>query len=482
MDALINVDFENEVIDQPRYVYDERGKNYWLKPAGGSRWVAVPEKSLRRHLKGLGKRVKAEGLETLSEVDAIIENSELNDRVNYAGPLAGHWSGFKPMCGESVLVTRDPELVEPKAPSEDMPLMEGYEDFENCRGWPVLGRVIKNMLSSTEDDIDQRAWYFGYVRHVLDCLYEDTFDKIIALGVAGEVSSGKSLLFVEIHRELFGKREAKPYEWMIGQENFNGDLLESVLWTVDDEISSTRMDARLKMAGMLKKIVANSSIRIRGMRQEGMALKPLRAPVVLVNLEPGNLMVLPPLEEDTLDKIALLKAYYAKMPMPVGSVSERRVFMDTMKAELPYFVWWLRNEWKTPDELQGRFGMQYYHHPEIVDSLTELSSEMVIWRYLVQCIFNTGFGEEHPQTKKDLGAGSWVGSAEELFELLTRPVSSDDPRPVLNPVEVKNVPKSGYLAQRLRKLERLHPECVEYYRTSKGRFWILKSPKEEEEM
>ena len=116
MKKEVDSSFESIGNDEPEYFYDERKSCFMVRDAE-ERWVGIPEKSFRRHLRGKGYKPRRDKDDdnTLSEVDMIVEETEIENRVAYAGPLAGHRSGYYPpaLCGNPVLITEDPLLIKP---------------------------------------------------------------------------------------------------------------------------------------------------------------------------------------------------------------------------------------------------------------------------------------------------------------------------------------------------------------------------------
>lgn len=467
----------------PEYFFDERTKFYWLRNRAGV-WVSVKEMSFKRYLTRLGLSDFKQGDQTLSELDAAVCETEFENRVAYAGPLAGHWAGPKNVCGNLVLITEDPKLIAPIQPKEsEAVLPEGELIFGkyDCRGWPTVGKIMKNLLWHESVGDVQLERYFGYVRHILDCLYDKELSKVIALMIAGERECGKTLLFNDIHSQLFGGKIAKPYDWMIGKENFNGELLGSVLLTVDDEVNNTHMDARNTLGEKLKKMVANSEQRIRGMHREGFTVNPLWAPTVMVNLEPANLLILPPIEEDNADKFMIWKAFKKPMPMAAETVTQRKAFWSRIMHELPRFVWWLRNEWETPEAIQGRFGVRHWHHPEIVEQLMKLSPAWVLWEMIKRTVFVDTTMYQNPKTKELFEGNEWMGTIEDLRVYLTDTKYEEGGRPKLSMEEARTLPTSQWLAKRLTSLAKKFPENIYQERTNKTRYWHIKAPEDAEE-
>lgn len=474
-------DFERDfdVVDcsGPKYVFD--GQRYWLQDSKGE-WVYLNGSQFERHLKGLGVTTASSGTGTLNGIELVMNTAEMEHRIKWAGALAGHWNGFKNIAGNNVLVTHDPELVDPVEAADDAPVVpagERCEIFGDARGWPTLARVLKNLLSCNDEGERQLAIFTGYVRHTLDCLYGKFWDKAPTLAIAGEVKCGKSLL-IDVMRELFAKRVGRPYDWFVGRESFNADLLECVLLVIDDEVSDTNPKSRAQLGDRCKNITAAAGgiQRIRGMHKEGISLQPLWRAVIAVNDTPDKLMVLPPIEEDNYDKMILLKAYRKPLPMPVETPEERAIFWRQLMSELPAFVYWIMREYQIPRELRGRFGVTHYHHPAVVEGLSELSNEMQLWAFIEKTIFSCTSCYQDPETNDIFERmGEWKGSAGDLYGELTT-LKTEDQRPCLNQSEAQGIPRAAWLGQRLTRLQKMYPNNVIFKRTARKKYWHLVPP------
>ena len=435
-------DFENLVEESfPAYWYEQRRGRYWHTNES-CEWVDKSEVQFRRHLKkrGLNSSPDYKNGEVVSEIDELLENIESNCRVFYAGALAGWQRGIHEMEGERILVSRGPHLLTPKP---------GY--------WPVLDKLFSNILSSVDENIDQRKYFFSWLKHTLESLYRGRWSRGLAVALAGEVESGKSLL-VDLVKEILGGKCAKPYRYMIHKDGFNEEMFETSLLVVDDESAETDIHSRKHFAAEIKQIVATSSARCRGMHKTAITLKPLWRLMICVNLEPDNLMVLPPIDEDIVDKIMLLKAYRKAMPMPVNTEIEKGIFWDTLMNELPAFVYWLLNEWEIPEQLRGRFGVTPFHHPEIREILEELSPWMRLHHWIERTIL------------KDRNI--WSGTATELEQALKAEENS------LTYEEKKKIPQNIWIGRYLSKLaQKFGPHRYKENRSKDRREWEIRSVK-----
>ncbi len=483
-------DFESKSGDPDEYYFDKNGGGaFWLKNAA-EEWVALGENGLRRHLKkDRGLRDKPVPGQLVSQCDEMISNVEKNKRVDYAGELAGYRAGFQIITGQRVLIPRSPVLVNPV--KGEWPKLRAFFDGLFCGEEPGSEEGKPGM------QIDQRHRFWAWHKQIMECYYSSNIASGLALCVAGEADSGKSRLAM-ILKMCLGDRVAKPYDFMIGRDNFNKDTYSSVLQLVDDENADTSIAARLKFGAQIKKLVANDEGKMRGMHRDGLNFEVLRRLVVLVNLEANRLMVMPPIDGDIKDKLLMLKGYRRPapdhtitldtpaeqacwpMPMPTRTDAEKAALRATWRAELPAYLFWLLYEYKMPSEVSGgRFSVRHWQHPQILERLQQFSPHVRIWQQIesAHVVFNeydpgiTSVAETRPA--KWTERQTWKGTCRELFDLLKSDAST------LTQDEKRGIPEPAWLGQRLEDV-RTHfgPDVCDQKRTthkgmSGARVWIL---------
>lgn len=468
------------------YWYEESSGEFWLKNEAGE-WISLGVAGLTRQLKKKGKRDKPAPGKALSPVDEIIRNVEQNRRVEMAGVFAGWQQGYRLISGRRCLVSKELPKIVPK--QGEWPMLKAF--FDGL----LVGEEPLHDDAGGKEVIDQRPYFYGWLQHLMQCYQDNIIDSGLALCVAGEPDSGKSRLAM-ILRWLLGERVAKPYAFMIGRDNFNRDMFEAVLQLVDDETADTNLNARLKFAAEIKKVVANDEVKQRGMHKDGFAVNVLRRLVVLVNLEANRLMVLPPIDGDIKDKLMMLKGYRRPpppvaittdtpaeqacwpMPMPTRTPGEKAALRDTWRAELPAFLWWLLEEFKMPSHVSGgRFGPRDWQHPQILERLEQFSPHIRLWQLLdsSKVVFHrwdAGTDDYDGQAGKPAGyeiVSEWKGTARELYELLTGDNSK------LSGQDRRAVPTPEWLGQRLEACSKAFgPEVCFQKRTAKSRQWILR--------
>lgn len=419
----------------------------YFKPAAGGgvywhnleqSWINIPKRILEIILKnehGLADFVNTKAGEVVSDLEVEMARITTRNRVFYAGPLAGYKMGVYEFEGEQALVTKSMELLEPRAGS-----------------WDTLAQLFEGAFNDRENELDQRPVFFAWWKHILESLYGGYYSRGCALVMAGERESGKSLIS-ELIKETLGKRHAQPYAWMIEKDNFNEELFESTLLVVDDENADTALAARLKFASKIKQIVAVPGARCRGLHQKANTLKPVWRLLICVNMEPDRLMVLPPIDDDVEDKMIMIKACKNTMPMPVGTEAEKSAFWDQLARELPCFIHFLLNEFVIRDSMQGRFGVRFWHHPDIVKELTVISPEQQILEFIERY-----FRKE--------SQSSWSGTPSDLRTTLKESAG-------LTYTEQDELPKPAWMGRRLRKLQKQWPTHYTPKDTKRGTVWTI---------
>lgn len=443
---------QNAAKDEPKIIqahYDAGRKGYWTTNSRGG-WIEINEQSLRRLLKQQGFRATRADGERLSEIDQKLNEIQVELDVAYAGPLAGHRSGLLDCYGNRILVTASPKLIEPQA-----------------GGWLVLGQFFKNLL--VDGSYDQRPYVYAWLKFAYEALRAELSRPGPVMTLAGPRNSGKSLL-QNLFTLILGGRVAKPYRYMSGRTDFNGELFGAEHLMIEDEAPSTDLRSRRALGAHIKAFTVNEAQSCHIKNRQALTLAPLWRLSISVNDEPENLMILPPIsdsEQDSLgDKMILLRAMLADMPMPSQTLEERDAFWKTLVSQLPAFLHSLLN-WEVPEEIRHpRYGMKTWHHPELLSALDALAPETRLLS-LIDEVFFTDYEVNHGSCRS-IGEAreSWQGTAEELERFL------------------REHGTFGYEAQKLfswptacgtylGRLAKKHPNRVKPDRNSNSRKWIL---------
>jgi hypothetical protein len=346
--------------------YDACRKGYWILDRAGN-WLEVTEGSLRRHLKASGLATETKRGELITEVEAALNDYQLESSVAFAGSLAGYSKGVIEESGKRILVTTSARLVEPS-----------NGDF------PLLTKVMENLFC--DPAADQRPYVLGWLKIAIESLRAGMRRPGQAVAMAGPRDSGKSL-WQNLMTEMLGGRAAKPYRYMSGQTTFNADLFGAEHLMVEDECGSTDLRTRREFGARIKDFTVNEVQSCHAKNREALSLRPFWRLSISLNDEPENLMILPPIDESLTDKIMLLRTHRAEMPMPTDTNERRAAFRAALTAELPAFVGYLLR-WQIPDDLRSqRFGITTFQHPHLLDAIDDLSPELRLLTLIDAIIF-----------------------------------------------------------------------------------------------
>lgn len=411
--------------------YDPSRKCYWI-PNNRAEMIEVTESSLAMHLKKAGLLDSSENGELTPVEERLIQIQREKD-VLYAGPLAGHRTGLQDMCGQRILVTRPPHLIEPKP--------------GDC---PNIEALLAGLFNDPAHD--QVTYVLGWLKVSYEALVEGKLRHAQALAMAGPKESGKSLL-QNLITEILGGRAAKPYRYMCGATDFNGDLFGAEHLMIEDEVAFTDIRARRHFGARIKDFTVNTVQSCHAKNRQALSLKPFWRVSISLNDEPENLLILPPIDESLEDKIILLKVQKHPMPMETATLEGRQKFMATLLAEVPAFLHHLVN-FRIPEALKSeRFGIAHFHHPELLATLSEMSPEM----RLLSLIDALMAESEEP--------GPWTGTATELERMLFESKFSHEARRLLD----WNNATGTYLGRLAKKVA----QRVKQVRTEFRREWVV---------
>jgi hypothetical protein len=355
--------------------FDSKGQ-YWLKMTSG--FVALGKDDVKLHALRAGVDEKPEN--NLTAIESLFWRAQTFRMVAYAGPLAGHKAGpFMRTGGENILVTNQCNVFDrPKAKGKSFPFIEG---------------VIEALFDSGHEHVI--AWLSVALRSLL----KGDFSPGQMLALAGPPGCGKSF-FHYLVTELLGGRMAKPYQFLTGKTNFNGDLARAEHLVIEDEAASTDIRTRRNFGSMLKQFTVAEEMHVHDKGKIAFTAPTFKRLTLSVNDEPENLMILPPFDASISDKVMLLQCRDAK-----GVLHEDRAANKAEIAkELPAFHSFLVSH-RVPKSIAcPRFGVVAYHHEGLLRSVGETSPEVRLVSLIDEVLFGAG--------KRDVS--EWEGTATEL--------------------------------------------------------------------
>ncbi len=226
---------------------------------------------------------------------------------------------------------------------------------------------------------------------------------------------------------------ARPYQYMSGQTPFNAELCKAEHLMISDEIGKTDLESRTEFGAKLKDICVNHSQKLHGKHKDGYTVRPYWRLTISLNNNEQYMKILPPLDESVMDKLMLLKL---QKPDCLPTDDQREAFAAAIASELPAFAHYLES-FRIPDEIRSnRYGVTHYHHPELVDLMTQLEKEGELLELIDMELWPDGEGD------------LFKGTATELYNRLTSSTSNVQRR-------VENLVRSGtWCGRLLAKLKR----------------------------
>ena len=164
------------------------------------------------YLRGLGVSQERD-THTTSPLDRAILAMHDRHSVDKAIALAGYQPGVVTLSdGRRILITKGPKLLDP-IPGE----------------FPTITKFLNGML------LDQVVYFLGWMQHAVKHLYAGKVKKGQSIVFAGPIDSGKSVLQNLVISPLLGGRVARPYAFLAGRTDFNGEWFESEHLMLEDE-------------------------------------------------------------------------------------------------------------------------------------------------------------------------------------------------------------------------------------------------------
>ncbi len=312
----------------------------------------------------------------MQAVRESIKNRELDGGVQWHGSIAGHAQGLTRDTNDlPILITSEAKIPEPKA--GDAPTIT-----------EIVGGAFADPIATTIF----MSWLSGRYRAVrAHCHIPSPM-----LVLAGEINSGKSLLAWIVAQSL-GGRTANPYAAWSGGMLWNDDLVGSELLLVDDCIGSTDIRSRRAFGASFKESVYPHSVQLRKRNHSSISVRPVWCVMVCCNDTPESLQIIPPVDADLADKIALLHVIGVKLPIDTSTPEGRDELQTIIRSELPAFAQQLI-DWETPEELRdSRSGIIAWRDPELSESVDAHSPSKRLEALLEAALADWGIWHDLPR-------------------------------------------------------------------------------------
>lgn len=299
-----------------------------------------------------------------SDVDRELLRRTRDTRIRYAGSVAGHQAGLY----DKVLVT---ESVAP------LPAVPG----DSAR----LQTYLHNLLDQNDDQYWRLIFWLALRRQAV---LTGTWRASQALALVGPAACGKSFVQAQVITKLLGGRIAKPYRYMSGATEFNGDLFASEHLCISDEAPGRDIHSRRSLGSHIKSMLFDIDQSCHPKNRQAITLRPIWAMSISLNDEPENLQVLPPLDPSLMDKLIILRCVRHALPWPGPEIQVLREIIDTELSQFAHYLDGLT----VPEHLvEPRCGLKAYQHPAILEELMQLSPEHQLVGLIDTVIFENEF-------------------------------------------------------------------------------------------
>lgn len=343
------------------------GKKYWVKD-GRDTWSPIIKEDFmtRLRLAGFSHKSRKQN-DPASEIDEVMVYVQDERRIHGAAPFLFNFDQTVKVGPKRYINTHAHVRCMEPAGVGDPSLWPNLFDWWN--GWMDDPKSVHYIL----------AW--------LQRFYMGALEGVPNLGhsliIAGEADKGKSLFSTFLLPKIFaGGADAGRY--LMGHEAFNRELSESPVWYIDDNTSGATAAEHRRFSEMLKKMSATPKVTVRAMWSEPVDIERRGRIVLTTNTDADSLAILPNLDGTILDKLMIVKMSQSHVPW-FNKMSSSQI-EDVINKELPHALDWLVNSYTPPARVtqgaSGRFGINTYHHPDIMAVAKDLSADQRDWEMI----------------------------------------------------------------------------------------------------
>lgn len=392
--------------------------------------------------------------EELSEVARYVKEIQARNSVQFVAPLLYEPTGriYSEALGGDVLNISTVTLKAPAAPTpvtkadveayaalpeeyRTDPLVAKWDNYFAVRDFPHIHRLLTCYFAKApglysrwvargappEDAWKvadgQLPYLLSWMAHFYNSSTRRNKGTGQALIIAGPTGRGKSFFASFLLAELMGKAD-DGRAYYRDNNRFTDGLAEAPVHYIDDCLGSMTRQGFKGFTERLKRAVSLQTIRYEAKFGSAVNALPWHGRVVILsNLDPQSLSVIPSLEQSTEDKFMMLKfsdAQFEFTPAPNWAENVR-----WLREELPHFARFLRT-WEIPEAIRDpRFGVKAWQHPELRRASLENGTTPVI----LEAIFDRI--DQARATRDDKVDGGWAfrGTLNALYRWLT----SSDP-------------------------------------------------------
>lgn len=386
--------------------------------------------------------------EELSEVSRTVKTIQAKNSVQYVVPLLFEPAGriYSHVLGGDVLNISTVTMKAPAKPTaiaageiseysglpkeyREDPMRAAWDNYFAVRDFPHIHRLLTCYFARGLKTYEK--WIEGGAKPEDACkvadeqlirllcwmshFYNDSLRRVKGTGqaliIAGQAGVGKSFFAKSILGNLFGKADnGKSY--YIDNNRFTDTLAESPIHYIDDCLGSMSRQGFKGFTERLKAAVSLQTIRYEAKFGSAVNALPWHGRVVILsNLDPQSLSVIPSLEQTTEDKFMMLRFSDVQFNFSSNWAETQRWVAD----ELPHFARFLRM-FDIPVQFRDvRYGVKAWQHPELRRASLENGTTPVI----LEAIFDKIDQAKTTRDKDSDNEWAFQGTLNSLYRWLT---------------------------------------------------------------
>lgn len=376
--------------------YDQTTGKWWIvreksRPGLLPGYVAITSETARKIFISHGFAAFKDH-DGLTDVDREMIRRIRSSDMFYAGPLAGRRAGLYPSALGDYLVTSD----RPVFKGDGAPAAKAAETCARLRQWLFE-------LCSKDEEQYWRLLFWLHLRRKSQATATWRHGHLLVL--IGSADCGKSYLQTHIITNLLGGRIAKPYRYMSGNTDFNGDLIAAEHLIIEDDAPGRDMHSRRLLGSNVKSMLFAEYQSAHPKNKQAVTLAPIWAMSMSMNNEEENLMTLPPMEKSMRDKVIILSCQKPELQL-VHKPTQWEELAYIVETQLPALATYL-DSLQIPDDVsEPRCGLKAYQNPTIMAALTGMTPETSLMQLIDEVLFDKD--DSSPLVNY------WEGSAREL--------------------------------------------------------------------
>ena len=367
--------------------YDE--KNYFSKNAAGI-WCIDNQTNISIFLKtarGLSD-FRRKG-ENSTKLERALNHIQRMNRVKKAASFPFYPEGFTKILDEQVLNLHTRCAMAPAPVPGPMPFL-----------WAFL-----QSLFSSPDQLD---YFLSWLSRYYKSCYLRAPCTGQALFIAGGTNVGKTFLLRAVIGRLVGGF-AEANDFMTKTDLFNSELFDYGFWCIDDGSISTSHHSHKLYSEMVKRVVANPTLRCNGKFLKANTVAAHIRLGVSLNTDMESMRMIPDNDLSMREKVMLFRTH------DVAQVKflEQDQMEKMLAAELPYLARFLL-DYQMPEHcISGdpRFGVISYQEKSLVN-ISNQSSVSGAFGEIIEEWMRTYFTQQEPQADK------WEGTSLQLHKAI----------------------------------------------------------------